>query len=67
MCVINVISSGLKGSNCAKIKINEAPIVFNPNENGHYRGLHIAIIDLIDGNIDFSKVFDTFKSSEKLE
>ena len=36
----------------------------NKNENGHFRGLHIVVINSIDGNVEMAKVFDTYKSSE---
>ena len=37
------------------------------NENGTLRGLHIVLIDRITGEIVAAKVFDTYKSSERLE
>ena len=36
------------------------------NQSGHYRGLHIVVIDPIDGTVKLAKVFDTFESSEDL-
>lgn len=37
------------------------------NENGHYRGLHIVSISPLSGKVQWAEVFDTHKSSEKLE
>lgn len=39
----------------------------HPNENGHFRGLHIAIINPLSGDIKSAEVFDTYKSSERLD
>ena len=33
-----------------------------PNENWHYRGLHIAIVDPRTGKPTFAKVFDTYQT-----
>ena len=35
------------------------------NENGHFRGLHVCIIDHLTGEVLLAKVFDTYKSTEE--
>ena len=37
------------------------------NENGHYRGLHIAIINPNNGRIHQARVFDTYKTSDAFD
>ena len=37
------------------------------NENDTYRGLHIVIIHPKTGNVEYSKAFDTYKSSNDLD
>ena len=37
------------------------------NENNHYRGLHVVILDPLNGEIKSRQVFDTYKSSEKFD
>ena len=37
------------------------------NENGHYRGLHIVIINASNGLVELSQVFDTYKSYRKFD
>ena len=36
------------------------------NENGHYRGLHIVLINSEDGKVEMAKVFDTYQSSDEI-
>ena len=37
------------------------------NENDHYRGLHIVVIDVDTGRVETAKVFDTYESSEGID
>lgn len=65
---IQATSAGYGAGNYAKISINDIPIEMDKNENDHFRGLHIVIIDPNeDGPMIVKKVFDTYKSSEMLE
>lgn len=43
--VIQVTSAGKDGEDCAKILINDVAVVMEKNENDHYRGLHMAVIN----------------------
>ena len=36
------------------------------NESGHYRGLHIVIINPFTGIVESAQVFDTYKTSKRL-
>lgn len=61
--VIQVSSAGFYQGNYAFIKLDGLPITMEPNESGHFRGLHIVIINPLTGDIEAGKVFDTYKSS----
>ena len=37
------------------------------NENNHYRGLHVVVINRYDGSIEAAKVFDTYSNTEKFD
>ena len=37
------------------------------NDSGHTRGIHLIILNLNDLNVEFAKVFDTYKTSETFE
>ena len=37
------------------------------NQCGHYRGIHVVVIDPIYGTVKLAQVFDTFESSEQFE
>ena len=37
------------------------------NDNDHYRGLHIVILNPSKGTIEFAMVFDTYESSDSFE
>ena len=48
--------------------VNTTYISVDPNENGHFRGLHIVIVNPMNPkDIILSAVFDTYKSSEVLD
>lgn len=63
MILIQASSSGYEGGNCARITVNDSLVAIESNEHGHYRGLHIAIINPRDGLVQFAKVFDTYETS----
>ena len=44
--------------------INGEPVDIEKNENSHYRGMHVVIINPTDGEVEFAKVFDTYENSE---
>ena len=60
-------SAGLHGAMPAKIMINDEAVEMVKNENGHYRGLHVALVDPNNGKVEVTKCFDTHKSSEEFE
>ena len=37
------------------------------NSNGHYRGLHVVIINSKTGQVHMARVFDTYKTSVQLD
>ena len=42
-------------------------MAFKVNENGHYRGLHMAVIDSLTAEVMLARVYDTHVSSVKIE
>ena len=67
MFVIKVSSAGHHAGSLAEITINNEPIRIEMNENGHYRGLHIVIINPLNGKVEYSRAFDTYMSSMAFE
>ena len=67
LVVIQASSAGFNGGNFARMTINEVPVDLEPNVNGHYRGLHVVIINPNSGEIVKRQVFDTYRSSEIFE
>lgn len=65
--VIKAQSAGYKGGDFALISINGNPVKVQENENGSFRGLHIAVINPSNGKVQSAQAFDTYKSSEALE
>ena len=53
MYVIQAESAGFKHGNKASIHINDLQVEFEKN-NGHYRGLHIAVINPENGKTIFA-------------
>lgn len=47
--------------------INDTLVKVELNENGHYRGLHIAVINPETGKTSLAKAFDTYESSKKFD
>lgn len=47
--------------------IGDKEILIDKNEDGHYRGIHLVIIDPSTGEKKYSEVFDTYKSSDKFD
>ena len=62
--MVKVISCGYEAGNYARIMINEIVVDMDVNENGHFRGLHIVVINPKNGKAKCGAVFDTYKSSE---
>lgn len=65
--VVQATSAGANGGNFARISINDEAVVVERNCNGHYRGLHIVLINPSTGKVEMAKVFDTYKSSDELD
>ena len=65
--LIKAKSAGFDGGNLAEITINDKPIEIERNEHNHYRGLHIAIINPVNGNVETARAFDTYITSELLD
>ena len=65
--VVQASSGGFEGGNFAKITLNNYPVNIEKNENGHFRGLHIVILNPENGEIHSAKVFDTYKCSNEFD
>lgn len=51
----------------AEILVNGEKVYIGKNESGHFRGLHVVIINVSDGKVEFAKAFDTYKTSKEFE
>ena len=40
--------------------VNDEVVRVYPNDDGHYRGLHIVIINTSNGDVEYAKCFDTY-------
>ena len=67
LIMVQAKSAGHDHGNKAFILVHGYQLKIDKNENGHKRGLHIAILNHANGKVITSKAFDTFKSSETLE
>ena len=47
--------------------VNNTLVEVEKNENNHYRGLHIVMIEPKTGNTEFAQAFDTYKNSTGLD
>ena len=65
--VVEASSAGWNAGNSAEIKVNGEKVNLMSNSNGHYRGLQLVVIDQKTGKVIAARVFDTYKSSKKLE
>ena len=63
LIVVKAVSSGFHSLNFAQISINDTILKIKKNENNHYRGLHIAVINPRTGKVVQARGFDTYKSS----
>lgn len=61
--VVEASSAGFCAGDYATIKINDVEVELAPNENKHYRGLHIVLINQANGKVDLAQVFDTYATS----
>ena len=50
--LVQATSAGYKSGNFAKITINEQAIMVENNIHNHDRGLHIVVINPLDGEIE---------------
>ena len=65
--LIRVESAGFEAGNYANITVCGVKVVVQKNCNGHYRGLHIVVINPNNGVVETAKVFDTYESSKEFE
>ncbi len=52
--MVQALSAGFDGGNYAKIIINDVIINVGKNSNGHYRGLHMVVINPKNGKIEIA-------------
>ena len=65
--VVQVISRGFNAGNSCDITINNEKLNIPENINGNDRGLHLVMINRSNLLVEFSKVFDTYKSGEEFD
>ena len=65
--VILVKSAGFEGGNYAHIYVDGQEVPMKSNINGHFRGLHIVLINPESGQNICQGIFDTYKSSDQFE
>ena len=61
--ILQVESAAFYAGNYSKVTLDDVHIQLRKNSSGHYRGVHIILINPISGKVEFAKVFDTYKSS----
>lgn len=62
-----MISAGVEGENKALISIDGKPVEYTKTENPDQRGLHIVVINSVNGKIKNAQVFDTHTDCEELD
>lgn len=67
LIVVQVASPGYESEFDAKIIVNDKVVKFHPIENPDLRGLHVICINPSNGEIPFSRAFDTSETSEYFE
>ena len=67
LILVQAQSAGFDGENFAQIFVNNVAVATGNNENNHQRGLHIAVINPMNGKVVRAKVFDTYQSSATFE
>lgn len=65
--VIRATSSGFSGDAFAQITVNNFPVNLQKSSEANAPGLHIVVINPLNGDIEFAKVFDTSKSSKEFD
>ena len=65
--IVQVASAGFDAGCFARITLDDFPVDIQKNENNHYRGFHIVIMNAETGQIVHKRVFDTYKSSDSFE
>ena len=65
--VIKATSAGFSAGNIAEIYIDDQKLSFTGNSRNGFRGIHIAAIDQLTGKSIKCDVFDTYRSSKRLD
>ena len=63
MMVIYTQSAGFYAGDSATISINDVEVDMIENAQGNFRGLHLVLVNPENGDVEFSRVFDTYVSS----
>ena len=64
LLLVQAKSAGHDGGNHAEITLNGVPVFPEKNENDHLRGLHIVVLNPIDGKVLVARAFDTYATSK---
>ena len=65
--IIQATSQAEEDEVYVSITIDGEPIEVAPNEDGHYRGLHVVVLHPNTGKIETARVFDATISSEAFD
>lgn len=65
--VIQVQSGGFNAGDFAIITLNKTKVYVSKNINNHLRGLHLVVINPINGFIESARCFDTYIDSHELD
>ena len=57
----------MDSTNIAQITINNQIVSVEKNENGHFRGLHIVVVDPLNGEVQSANVYDTYAKQNVFE
>ena len=61
--IVSAHSAGYNAGDFAQITINQKLITVERNENDHYRGLHVVLVNPQTGEVELAKAFDTYKAA----
>ena len=62
--VITAASAGYEAGKFAQITMDRKKVGLEDNEKGHYRGLHIVIINPETRSVEWAQVFDTYSTMD---
>ena len=65
--VIQVSSAGYVAGNSAEITIDGKAVEVSKNENNHLRGLHVVVVNAVNGKVETAQAFDTCETGVEFD